>query len=199
MLMETDRRMLELIRSHINDHYGSRRGLVRHYAFVVQGWLGRFRRYQTIDWRRVDRVIFVCHGNICRSPLAEYVARAEGMATESFGLECSMQAPADPRAVHFGSEIGLDLRRHESRNISTYIPRHGDLLIAMEPKHLPRTVASSRSVAQVTLAGLWLGMARPYIHDPYSSGDVFFARCETVVRDATQRIVQKIRSAASSV
>lgn len=187
--------MLELIRSHINDHYGSRRGLLKHFKFTAHGWLGRFQRYKKIDWDRVDRVIFICQGNICRSPLAEYVARAEGANTESFGLDCGDQYPADPRAIRFGTTLGLDLDPHRSRHISAYQPLPGDLLIVMEPMHLPGAVAGSRGIAQVTLAGLWLRAPRPYIHDPYSSGDTFFARCETFVSEAARRIAQNARAA----
>jgi protein-tyrosine phosphatase len=194
-LKENYRRMLELIRSHINDHYGSKRGLLKHFSFAAHGLLGRFRRYKKIDWSRVDRIIFICQGNICRSPLAEYVARAEGANTESFGLDCGDQYPADPRAIRFGSTLGLDLEAHRSRNIAVYQPLPGDLLIVMEPMHLPGTIASSRDIAQVTLAGLWLRTPRPYIHDPYSSGDTFFARCETFVSEAARRIAQNARAA----
>jgi protein-tyrosine phosphatase len=188
MPRENIRRMLELIRSHINDHYGSRRGFLKHYKFAAQRWLGRFRRYENIDWARVERAIFICQGNICRSPLGEYVARAAGATTESFGLGCDDAFPADPRAIHYGSGLGLDLSVHRSRNIVAYQPRAGDLLIVMEPMHLPGAVASSRDIAQVTLAGLWLDAPRAYIHDPYSSGDIFFARCEALVGDAARRI-----------
>lgn len=187
--------MLELIRSLINDRYGSRRGLLKHFAFATHDRLGRFRRYKQIDWKRVDRVIFICQGNICRSPLAEYVARAEGATTESFGLGCDDHYPADPRAIRFGTALGLDLDAHRSRNIAAYDPRPEDLLIVMEPMHLPGAVASSQGIAQVTLAGLWLSVPRPYIHDPYSSGDTFFERCETFVTEAARRIAQNARAA----
>jgi protein-tyrosine phosphatase len=194
-LKENHRRMLESIRSHINDHYGSRRGLLKHFAFAAHGWLGRFQRYKEIDWGRVDHVIFICQGNICRSPLGEYVARAEGVSTESFGLNCGDEYPADPRAIHFGGTLGLDLGAHRSRHIKAYQPRPRDLLIVMEPMHLPGAIASSRDIAQVTLAGLWLRAPRPYIHDPYSSGEPFFARCETFVTEAARRIAHNARAA----
>lgn len=188
--------MLELIRSHINDHYGSKRGLLKHYTFTAHGLLGRFRRYQRVDWNRVDRVIFICQGNICRSPLAEYVARAEGARTESFGLNCGDEYPADPRAIRYGSTLGLDLDPHRSRHIAAYQPLPGDLLIVMEPMHLPGALASSRGVAQVTLAGLWLQAPRPYIHDPFCSGETFFTRCETFVSEAARRIARNAKAAA---
>jgi protein-tyrosine phosphatase len=141
-----------------------------------------------MDWSRVDRLVFICHGNICRSPLAEYVARAAGATAESYGLACGDQFPADPRAVQFGATLGLDMHAHRSRNISGYTPRSGDLLVVMEPIHLPQTLASSGGIAQVTLAGLWLARRHPYIHDPFTSNADFFTRCEVQVRDAAQRI-----------
>ena len=67
-------------------------------------------------------VLFVCLGNICRSPTAEYVARAE---FEKSGLRLPVASRglgdwhagqgADPRAVEVAREAGYDLSPHRAR------------------------------------------------------------------------------------
>jgi len=67
-------------------------------------------------------ILFVCLGNICRSPTAEYVARAE---FEKLGLQtpvasCGLGSwhvgeGADPRAVQVAREAGYDLSPHRAR------------------------------------------------------------------------------------
>lgn len=67
-------------------------------------------------------VLFVCLGNICRSPTAEYVARAEfgklglGLPVASRGLgNWHVGQGADPRAVAAGRAEGFDLAAHRAR------------------------------------------------------------------------------------
>jgi low molecular weight protein-tyrosine phosphatase len=67
-------------------------------------------------------VLFVCLGNICRSPLAEYVTRAEfrrlglDMPVASRGLgDWHVGQGADPRAVAVARDRGYDLSAHRAR------------------------------------------------------------------------------------
>lgn len=70
-------------------------------------------------------VLFVCLGNICRSPTAEYVARAEfdrlglRLPVASRGLgDWHVGQGADPRAVVAASDAGYDLAPHRARQFS---------------------------------------------------------------------------------
>jgi len=166
--------------------------MFNYYRFAVQHQLGQFASFRRLDWVRVQRLIFICHGNICRSPLGEYVARAGGATAESFGLQCGEQFPADPRAAAFGASTGLDLSAHRSRNISSYIPSTNDLLVVMEPAHLHGAMDAAANIAQVTLAGLWSRSPHPYIHDPFSANAFFFERCEATVADAAAQIARRV-------
>src|SRR5215469_15602974 len=73
--------------------YGGRRGYVFHLAARAMGALGAYRRLGALDWGTVTRLVFVCKGNICRSPYA--AARAQQLAVEatSFGLDAIEGAP----------------------------------------------------------------------------------------------------------
>jgi len=184
--------MLKLASDYINDNYGSRRGLLNASRERLHMWLGGYRAFRAVEWERVERLIFICHGNICRSPLAEVYARSLGVPVESYGLKCRNDAEADPRAVRYASGIELDLSGHRTRNISLFGPRATDLLVVMEPVHLAGVAHIARD-AQVTLAGLWLSSPSPYIHDPFSSNEIFFARCEDMVVSSARVLADHLR------
>ncbi len=184
--------MLNYMRDRINDTFGSRRGLINLAATQLMYGLGGYRQFQSIEWSRVERLIFVCHGNICRSPLGEYVAKAAGLSAESFGLSCGDGFPADPRAIRYGKSCNLDLTLHRSRNIATYSPQRSDLIVVMEPAHLSKTKTHVGQHPQITLSGLWLNSPRSYIHDPFSTNDKFFASCEYLVSTSAQRISARV-------
>ena len=187
--------MLKVINALINDSYGSKRGLLHFWWFGLLYRVGSFARNRAIDWSRVGRLVFVCHGNICRSPLGEAVAQQRfQLKAESYGLDCRDGAPADIRAVRFASMQGIDLTGHASRHIRNYIPASGDLVVIMEPRHLSQLPEHVFATAQITLLGLWLSRPQPYIHDPYGSGERHFERCEQIVVAGTEGIAEQCQS-----
>ena len=84
------------------------------------------------------KVLFVCDGNICRSPMAaEYLrhrAVREGLShlvVDSAGMLGIEGVPAAPFSVDVAKEAGLDLTRHRSRGMSITDARTADLVVAM--------------------------------------------------------------------
>jgi protein-tyrosine-phosphatase len=84
------------------------------------------------------KVLFVCDGNICRSPLAaeylRYRAVREGLShvvVDSAGILGIEGAPAAPLSVEVAKEAGLDLTRHRSRGLTIADARTSDLVLAM--------------------------------------------------------------------
>ena len=78
--------MLSVIRQFINDNYGSKRGFLNGYKYKLLFSLGFYRSYQKIDFNAVNRLVFICSGNICRSAFGEYMAKAKGLNAVSYGL-----------------------------------------------------------------------------------------------------------------
>lgn len=94
------------------------------------------------------KVLFVCSGNICRSPMAAETFRRgaadAGLAhvvVESAGTLGIEGAPAAAEAIAALDEIGIDLSGHRSRGIRASDLRTADLVIAMDSGHLEELAA----------------------------------------------------------
>lgn len=91
----------------------------------------------------MKRILFVCTGNTCRSPLAEGIARkilTESMQHDvevaSAGTDAWDGGAATDEALLVGIERGLDIGAHRSRKLTREIVRDADLILAMSPQHL---------------------------------------------------------------
>ncbi len=161
------------------ESHGGRRALIRQFLYGVAALAGGARVYRHIDFATAQRVVFACKGNICRSPFAEAVARAQGLVALSFGLDAQTGSPANPQAALVASAFGVDLSSHRAVAAKDFAFRTGDLIVAFDPAHLAPLGAliAPTSAAQLTLLGAWLRPPQPYIHDPFGSGPRYFARC----------------------
>ena len=70
----------------VRSSFGTYRGLKRLALAWLENLTGRYRQFKRIRWERVARVVFVCHGNVCRSPYAEGRAVNFGLPAASFGF-----------------------------------------------------------------------------------------------------------------
>ena len=92
------------------------------------------------------RVVFVCWGNICRSPMAERVARTwaeregvEGVEFTSSGVSSEeVGNPIDPRARAVLTERGYDAEGHAAHRVTADEVAGADLVVAVESLHVER-------------------------------------------------------------
>lgn len=83
------------------------------------------------------QVLFVCTGNICRSPYAEAVAAASGLAGAAFasaGTRAVRGAGIDPPMEALLPE-GVDASKHQARQITRDIAQRADLIVALAAEH----------------------------------------------------------------
>jgi protein-tyrosine-phosphatase len=94
------------------------------------------------------RLLFVCTGNTCRSPLAEAIARKVAVErglgdveVASAGTSAWDGAPASDGALLVGMERRLDLAAHRAQSLTRRLVEGSDLILAMGPHHLDRIEA----------------------------------------------------------
>ncbi|WP_149361182.1 arsenate reductase/protein-tyrosine-phosphatase family protein [Lolliginicoccus suaedae] len=95
------------------------------------------------------RVLFVCTGNICRSPLAEryasHWAEQHGTAIEatSVGTHALVGYPMDPDAAEALAALGGTSDGFAARALTTTDARNADLILVMERAHRDRVLATA--------------------------------------------------------
>jgi protein-tyrosine phosphatase len=178
----------------VRPRFGSYRGLVRLLLANLEDALGGYRRLRQIRWDQVERIVFVCHGNICRSPYAERRAASFGLPTASFGLSAETGEPADHSALAVAARRAIELGQHRACAAEDFEIHSGDLLVAMEPRQV-RTLARRLPLApcQVTLLGLWSRPRRPHIHDPHRLSEAYWEQCLDVIDSAVRAIAERMR------
>jgi len=172
----------------VYERFGSRKGLVHFFYHGILAWLGLYSRYWKVYPAPHQRIVFICSGNICRSPLAEVYARMLGREAASCGLHCGDGHPADIRAIEFAKRCGLELKDHRTVNARDFEFRSSDLIVVMEPAHANTFRSMVGEDYNLVLAGSYCKNPYPYIHDPYNCCDEFFVRCEERVVEAVRGI-----------
>jgi protein-tyrosine-phosphatase len=94
------------------------------------------------------RILFVCTGNTCRSPLSEAIARKiaierglTDVEAMSAGTSAHDGAPASDGSLLVGLERNMDLGGHRAQTLNRDLVRQADLILAMGPHHLERIEA----------------------------------------------------------
>lgn len=173
--------------------YGSRKGALLTYWYRTLYLLGKYRTYRQVDWDRVDRLVFVCRGNICRSAYAEVVAKSIGIESISCGIDTVTGAPANNEAIKVSSIRGFNLSDHQTTPIKSLVFRKGDLLVAMEPWQAGY-LHHEFPTEECSLLGLWGKPVIPHIQDPYGYSQVYFENCFSYIENSIYGIAKKLES-----
>jgi protein-tyrosine-phosphatase len=149
------------------------------------------------------KVLFVCHGNILRSAVAQalYADRVragvapEGSSAESAGTAAREGDRADPRGVSAAKEMGIVLDGHRAGRLSEERVNRADLVLVMDFLNEADVVARFPAAAgKVRLLGTFLGHdGRPAeIQDPYGGS-------QEDVRASFQTIASAIDALAATL
>ena len=158
-------------------------------------------------------VLFVCTGNICRSPAAEVIATAlasslvdgAGRSLDT-GYRFSSAGTAswhvgddmDPRARRALEEAGFDPPTHFARHATDEILATSDLVVALDRKHLEILKGRVRGKEQPTMV-----LLRPFdprhggaqdVADPYYGSAEDFTRCTDTIAAATAGLLAALNA-----
>lgn len=151
------------------------------------------------------RVLFVCMGNICRSPTAEAVFK---QYVENAGLSAFIAIDSagthdyhigdvpDSRTQRAALQRGYDMSSLRGRQVEQADFQRFDYVLAMDRANLA-VLQSLVPTVSITTPQLFLGYARHYVErevpDPYYGGADGFERVLDMVEDAAEGLLQHIR------
>ncbi|HEY2497892.1 MAG TPA: ATP-grasp domain-containing protein [Candidatus Angelobacter sp.] len=172
------RRILTLaITDQLRPVYGKARGwqmkrrLVRHHRSLLQRLEAK---------GGPSKIVFVCYGNICRSPLAAKLAEQSltGVAIESAGFHEQAGRSSPEKIVRIGNALGVKLAGHRSMRVTRDSLLQADLVVAMDLENL-RCIQQEfpEILDRTTLLGLFktppiFSIADPYLIDEAAAKEI---------------------------
>lgn len=146
-------------------------------------------------------VLFVCLGNICRSPLAEAALRARAVASgvaitiDSAGTgDWHAGSPPDPRAVAVAQQHGHDISAYRARQVTKDDFHRFGHIYALDPQNLKelRRIEPSRHIAEVALLmDIVPGRKGTAVIDPYYGDEDDFEQAWADVDAAATALVRR--------
>ena len=148
------------------------------------------------------KVLFVCLGNICRSPLAEGVfsqlATKRGLNDklqfDSAGIgNWHLGDPPDYRSIEIAFANGIDLSKQRARQISPIDFQNFDLILAMDQQNLSnlQLMKPTNSKCELALILQYAGLGNDAIPDPYEGDEEDFELVYNLIKSAGDRIIDK--------
>ncbi len=145
------------------------------------------------------RLLFVCTGNTCRSPLAAAIAaqlsadRHADIVVGSAGTAAWPDAPASDGSMLVGLERGLDLSAHRARLLTADLIAEADVILAMGPQHVTRALALGGAGRTHLLTAFASNDAvHRAISDPFGGDLTQYRRTSDELWDVVERAVDRL-------
>ena len=152
----------------------------------------------------VMKILMVCLGNICRSPLAEGILKSKlsnYFEIDSAGTIAMHQGKLpDSRSISTAREHGIDITDQRSRPITKSDLDSFDLIFCMDEENYFNVLNLADSEIQKSKVHLILefaGMGRNEVPDPYYGGISGFEKVYGMLDEAADKIAAKLQTSAS--
>jgi protein-tyrosine phosphatase len=146
------------------------------------------------------RVLMVCLGNICRSPLAEGILASKANYRDIFVDSAGTAGYhvgnlPDPRSIEVAASHGIDISGQRCRRFSQDDFDEFDYIFAMDREnlnHLQELARSEADLAKISLLLEAASMPEEEVPDPYYGGDDGFIHVFRLIDRATDRLLESL-------
>jgi len=144
----------------------------------------------------MGKILFVCKGNICRSPFAEALVRKAGYdECRSAGTEnYHIGKPADVTAIEVAKEFGIDLTSHVARQVQQDDIERAEHIIVMDIENLNRLNEllgeTLKGLPPTNLLGEYLRKGVVDIPDPYRKSMEEYRKSFKLIEERCQALIQ---------
>ncbi|ACD83723.1 serine hydroxymethyltransferase [Candidatus Methylacidiphilum infernorum] len=156
----------------------------------------------------MKNVLFVCTGNICRSPMAKglfesLIPANKDIQVDSAGIGAVAGLPPSPHAIEVMAEIGIDISHIRSKPVSSELIRKADFIFCMSYSHLDSLLllypdAGDKIFLLLEFAHDLPIMARE-IPDPIGGSIELYKLCRDQMREVMPKILSFVLNAPSPV
>ncbi len=150
----------------------------------------------------IKRILFVCSGNTCRSPMAEVIQRSKipgdirgRVMVSSAGTIARDGMPASQLAREVVAEMGLDLSNHRSAYLNKDLVDDSDLIVVMTRDHRDHILGMrAESLSRIIILGeLDPERGEADIRDPIGRDRETYRRVRDEIDSLTDRLTYYIR------
>lgn len=141
---------------------------------------------------QIQNILVVCVGNICRSPMAEYLLKRQypQLHIVSAGISSLTGHAADEKAILCMQRLGIDMSPHIAQKLNTELIKKADLILVMsqnQQKHLEQTWPFAKG--KTFRLGHWRGRN---VADPYQHEQLVFNETSQLIQDCISDWTQHI-------